>query len=165
MTNVITNVISEGKYNDNYLYCKIKINILMNEKEKIKQYLESKGISKNSFYQRTGFSVGFLDSGKSLGADKIKIIIDNYPDLSLAWLVLDQGDMTSNNSITNGSGVVLNGTNSNNSIDNRQYYSDSPDVLKAQIDLLDERIKEKDAQIKEKDAQIRKLLEIMEKVK
>ena len=40
-------------------------------------------------------------------------------------------------------------------IDNRQYYSDSPDVLRAQIELLDERIKEKDAQIKEKDAQIK----------
>ena len=45
--------------------------------------------------------------------------------------------------------------NSNNNIDNRQYYSDSPDVLRKEIDLLDERIKEKDAQIKEKDAQIK----------
>ena len=43
----------------------------------------------------------------------------------------------------------------NSPIDNRHYYSDSPDVLKAQIELLDERIKEKDAQIKEKDAQIK----------
>ena len=32
---------------------------------------------------------------------------------------------------------------------NRHYYSDSPDVLKAQIDILEERIKEKDSQIKE----------------
>ena len=128
----------------------------MNEKEKIKQYLNSKGISKNSFYQRTGFATGFLDSGKSLGADKLQTIIDNYPDLSLEWLVLGKGDMTKNVNITNGSGVVLAGDNySNNNIDNRQYYSDSPDVLKAQIELLDERIKEKDAQIKEKDAQIK----------
>ena len=128
----------------------------MNEKEKIKQYLNSKGISKNSFYQKTGFATGFLDSGKSLGADKLQTIIDNYPDLSLEWLVLGKGDMTKNVNITNGSGVVLAGDNySNNNIDNRQYYSDSPDVLKAQIELLDERIKEKDAQIKEKDAQIK----------
>lgn len=134
----------------------------MNEKEKIKQYLNSKGISKNSFYQRTGFATGFLDSGKSLGADKLQTIIDNYPDLSLEWLVLGKGDMTKNVNITNGSGVVLAGDNySNNNIDNRQYYSDSPDVLKAQIELLDERIKEKDAQIKEKDAQINKLLSIL----
>ena len=61
--------------------------------------------------------------------------------------------------------------------DNRSYYSDSPDVLRAEIDKLDriisekeERIKEKDAQIKEKDAQIKEkdaqiktLLEILKK--
>ena len=39
--------------------------------------------------------------------------------------------------------------NSTGNIDNRQYYSDSPDVLRAQIEVLDERIKEKDAQIKD----------------
>ena len=128
----------------------------MDEKEKIKQYLNSKGVSKNSFYQKTGFAVGFLDSGKSLGADKLETIIDNYPDLSLEWLVLGKGDMIKPATITNGSGVVLAGdNNTNNNIDNRQYYSDSPDVLKAQIEILDERIKEKDAQIKEKDAQIK----------
>ena len=128
----------------------------MDEKEKIKQYLNSKGVSKNSFYQKTGFAVGFLDSGKSLGADKLETIIDNYPDLSLEWLVLGKGDMIKPTTITNGSGVVLAGdNNTNNNIDNRQYYYDSPDVLKAQIEILDERIKEKDAQIKEKDAQIK----------
>ena len=126
----------------------------MDEKEKIKQYLNSKGVSKNSFYQKTGFAVGFLDSGKSLGADKLETIIDNYPDLSLEWLVLGKGDMIKPTTITNGSGVVFD-NNTNNNIDNRQYYSDSPDVLKAQIEILDERIKEKDAQIKEKDAQIK----------
>ena len=128
----------------------------MDEKEKIRQYLNSKGISKNSFYQKTGFAIGFLNSGKSLGADKLETIIDNYPDLSLEWLVLGKGDMIKPSTITNGSGVVISGdNNTNNNVDNRQYYSDSPDVLKAQIELLDERIKEKDAQIKEKDAQIK----------
>ena len=63
-------------------------------------------------------------------------------------------------SIINGSNVQ---TGANSSIDARQYYSDSPDVLRAQIDALDTRIKEKDAQIKEKDAQINKLLNIMSK--
>lgn len=62
-------------------------------------------------------------------------------------------------SVSGNSNVVGN-TNSN--IDNRQYFSDSPDVLRAHIKLLDERIKEKDAQIKEKDAQISRLLNIVE---
>ena len=68
-----------------------------------------------------------------------------------------------NFSLFNENGVQVVGENSGN-IDNRQYYSDSPDVLRAQIDLLDERIKEKDAQIKEKDAQISRLLGVIEKM-
>lgn len=65
----------------------------------------------------------------------------------------------------NGNGNIANHGDINNSgtIDLRSYNSDSPDVLRAQIDLLEERIKEKDAQIKEKDAQINKLLEILSK--
>ena len=71
-------------------------------------------------------------------------------------------------------GVIVNGDNVNSPVhqDNRQYFSDSPDVLRATIDLLEERIKEKDAQIKEKDAQIKekdaqinRLLNILESSK
>lgn len=74
----------------------------MSEKEKIREYLNYKGITKNRFYTETGLSIGFLDSGKSLGADKVKIIINKYPDLSLDWLILDKGTMLiseSNNKI------------------------------------------------------------------
>ena len=61
----------------------------------------------------------------------------------------NSGNFSQNN------GNVVVGNDNNGNIDNRQYYSDSPDVLRAQIDVLDERIREKDAQIREKDAQIR----------
>ena len=68
-----------------------------------------------------------------------------------------------NNSISNKNGIVVNGNGNTTHAtqDFRQYYSDSPDVLRAQIDILDERLKEKDAQIKEKDAQINRLLNII----
>ena len=65
---------------------------------------------------------------------------------------------------SNSGSVILSGNNSTGNIDNRQYYSDSPDVLRSQIELLDERIKEKDAQIKEKDAQISRLMGIIERM-
>lgn len=65
----------------------------MTEKEKLKAYLQYKGISKNRFYTEPGFSVGFLDSGRSLGADKVRIIINKFPDLSLEWLIMDEGEM------------------------------------------------------------------------
>ncbi|WP_304721736.1 S24 family peptidase [uncultured Alistipes sp.] len=65
----------------------------MSDKERIKQYLEYKGISKNKFYSQTGLSIGFLDSGSSLGVDKARIIINKFPDISLNWLIMGIGDM------------------------------------------------------------------------
>lgn len=65
----------------------------MTDKEKLIKYLEYKGISKNQFYTKTGFSVGFLDKGSSLGVDKLKIVIDNYHDLNLDWFFYDDSEM------------------------------------------------------------------------
>ena len=77
-----------------------------------------------------------------------KLLINNR-----GW---ETGSLTDKEQKTSNNGSVIVGRDVNHStIDNRQYYSDSPDVLRAQIDMLDERIKEKDAQIKEKDAQIK----------
>ena len=86
---------------------------------------------------------------------------DEYAQImkKISQSVVQQGDNSINNSVIK-----------NSTFDNRQYYSDSPDVLRAEIDKLDRiieekeaRIKEKDAQIKEKDAQIKTLLEILKK--
>ena len=65
----------------------------MTTKEKIMQYLDTKRISKRDFYRQTGFSNGFLDSGKHIGSDNLKIIVDNYSDLNLQWLVTGEGEM------------------------------------------------------------------------
>lgn len=65
----------------------------MSDKDRIKKFLEYKHISKNKFYSQTGLSIGFLDSGSSLGVDKARIIINAYPDINLNWLILGEGDM------------------------------------------------------------------------
>lgn len=65
----------------------------MTDKEKIINFLNIKGISKNKFYKTTGFSVGFLDSGSSLGVDKLKIIIDNYHDLNIDYILGNSTDV------------------------------------------------------------------------
>lgn len=78
------------------------------------------------------------------------------------WIRNESGYMIkTSQAITNESGVLINGDNINSPINNRQHNSDSPDVLRAQIELLTERIREKDAQIAEKDAQINSLLDIL----
>ncbi len=70
---------------------------IMTTKEKIMQFLDFKQINKRDFYRQTGLSNGFLDSGKHIGSDNLKIIIDTFPEINLEWLVMDLGEMILNN--------------------------------------------------------------------
>lgn len=79
----------------------------MTDKQKILQFIDLKGISKNKFYIKTGFSVGFLDSGSSLGVDKLRIIIDKYHDFNVDWFLFDRGEPIKTKSIENT--TILNG--------------------------------------------------------
>ncbi len=134
-------------------------------------FLKDNKIQKQEIAQFLKVSRAFvtqLSQGtRKLPADKLALIKSNT-----AWdsSALEKGG---------NSGILINAKNITGNVnqDNRQYYSDSPDVLRAEIDKLDliiaekeERIKEKDAQIKEKDAQIKEkdaqikaLLEILRK--
>ncbi len=127
-------------------------------KERLIEFIASQKMSINKFEKECGLSTGYIKNmRKSVSPDKLQSIVQKFPELNPGWLMAGEGNMLKSNVNVSGdnSGVVVNGNNSNSPIDNRHYYSDSPDVLKAQIELLDERIKEKDAQIKEKDAQIK----------
>lgn len=79
----------------------------LSDKEKIKQFLEYKGISKNKFYVQTGLSVGFLDSGNSLGVDRLRTIVNIYPDLNIEWVVTGEGSMTKTKQSTANSSALL----------------------------------------------------------
>ncbi len=153
----------------------------MGIKERILLFIEAEGITKAEFERRSQLSNGYINNIKgSVGTEKIENILKAFPDLNREWLMSGTGQMKKSiqNIIQQGDNNINNsGIIKNSTIDNRSYYSDSPDVLRAEIDKLDriisekeERIKEKDAQIKEKDAQIKEkdaqiktLLEILKK--
>ena len=127
-------------------------------------FIKTNNLLKKEIANYIGVSNAFITqlcSGrKRVPASKMALIKAN----PYGWdLTMFESSNRSNAVGDNNSGVVVNGDNNNSPIDNRHYYSDSPDVLKAQIELLDERLKEKDAQIKEKDAQIKQLLDILAK--
>ena len=71
----------------------------MTDKEKILLYLDYKGINKNRFSLKTGLSTRFLDSGNSLGVDKLRIIAHNYTDLNIDWVVTGRGEMIKSNTL------------------------------------------------------------------
>ena len=91
--------------------------------------------------------IAMVETGKTkMPSEKVSKILNN----PYGWDTSEFTETSISNSVVIGGDV-----SGNNQIDNRHYYSDSPDVLRAQIEVLDARIKEKDAQIKEKDAQIK----------
>lgn len=130
--------------------------------ETLKKFRKANSITQSELGDYLGIKKSFISSIENrrakLPEDKFTKLLNN----DRGW---DISMLSQESSPTSNSCVYINGNNriNHSQIDNRQYYSDSPDVLRAQIEILDERIKEKDAQIKEKDAQIKQLLEILAK--
>ena len=116
-----------------------------NQIEKIVKILVESNLSAYEIAQKTHITqatIGNYRKGKTKPTQANALILKQFFDV-------DFDEMNANFS-NNSNSVVIGNNNSGNN-----YYSDSPDVLRAQIEVLDERIREKDAQIKEKDAQIK----------
>ena len=143
--------------------------------DRLSYLINNKSITPYTIWKETGISQATLSNilnGKTKSISRKNLeILSKYFKIEKEWL------RSGNGSIYNGGNANEINGNITQTLDNRQYYSDSPDVLRAEIDKLDriiaekeERIKEKDAQIKEKDAQIKEkdaqikaLLEILRK--
>ena len=67
--------------------------------QRIRQYIENKGISKYRFYQQSGLSNGALDKGENIGSDKCEKILYAFPDLNSDWLLTGRGSMLKNNGL------------------------------------------------------------------
>lgn len=69
-------------------------------KERIKLFLKHLGVGQNTFESKVGWSNGYINNTKSISADKLLPVINEYPQLNLAWLIAGKGDMIkSENSI------------------------------------------------------------------
>lgn len=91
--------------------------ILANTKYRILHYIESKGISKPSFYKDTGLKRGLLDKDKmdSTVTDIfLAKILAVYTDLSADWLLTGRGDMLKSSTATTNNQTIKG--NSNNMI-------------------------------------------------
>lgn len=129
-------------------------------KQRLLYFIEIQSITKVDFCEKTGISYSNI-KGKAqqseLGGEQIAKILEVFSELSPDWLLLGRGEILRNPSSVNagnGQQVIADHNSGTINADNRQYYSDSPDVLRREIEILNEWIKEKDGQIKEKDGQI-----------
>jgi transcriptional regulator with XRE-family HTH domain len=126
------------------------------------------GISASKFSE-------ILNERMLAGVDLLAKISEIY-NISPDWLLSGKGEMlkkqgnnAQNQSIIGDNNVQA---GNNSKVDARHYYSDSPDVLRAQIEekdrLLnekDERLREKDERLREKDEYISELRETIRELK
>lgn len=62
-------------------------------KERIKEFLEYLNIGQNAFEAKVGWSNGYINNTKNISADKLKSVANEYPQLSLEWLITGNGEM------------------------------------------------------------------------
>lgn len=80
--------------------------------DRLKQYIESKGLTIAAVERKLGMSNGALakpiKNGTSIGSDKLENILTICPDMSLTWLFTGRGDMlnTDNNIPVNDSNTA-----------------------------------------------------------
>lgn len=68
-------------------------------KERLIQYINYKGLSKNKFETICGFGSRYVSNiSVSIPPDKVKIISLKFPDLNTGWLLTGEGEMLRKNS-------------------------------------------------------------------
>ena len=138
----------------------------MQGKDIIELILNDLGIKAPTFANSIGLKyqrILDIQSGKTkkISSTVADAIIEKYPQYSKVWLLTGEGSRThedkSANILGNNSGINNSGTinMSHSTIDNRSYYSDSPDVLRAEIDRLDQIIETKEGIIKSQEERIK----------
>ena len=63
------------------------------QKERILQFIDYKGISKNKFYIESGISNGVLDKKSGLSMETVEKFYSTFPEINPEWLLTGNGSM------------------------------------------------------------------------
>lgn len=79
----------------------------MTVKERLVQYIKSKGLSNSEFCRRIGVSNAFISSmRRSMQPDKTESIALNFPDLNISWLLTGKGEMLKDSGIPIATNII-----------------------------------------------------------
>lgn len=78
--------------------------------QRIKEYIDFKGITNKSFEQSIGFSNGAfaaqLKNNRTIGVDKLEKILTVYNELSPSWILKGEGEMLISENINSSSNLI-----------------------------------------------------------
>lgn len=118
----------------------------MGIRERLRKFIDYKGISRYKFYKDLGLSNGFLDKEGNIGSDKCEKIIYQYPDLNIIWLITGEGDMLYNSTKNHNVNQSISG--SNNISTGYGSIEVSGEKLEEKL-ILSQQLEEKNNQIKD----------------
>ena len=120
----------------------------MTIQERIKQFIDYKGITPYKFCKDLEFSMGSLNKKGTIGTDKYLKIIKYYTDLNPEWLLTGEGNMFKEETVQEEVSA-----NENELITLlREKVKDKEMIIKEKtknIELLEERLKELQEQVKQ----------------
>ena len=77
--------------------------LTMSVKHRLKIFINNEKLTVSNFEKLINVANGYVNSiSKSIGIDKIEIILENFPKLNVEWLLVGKGKMLKENDENNG---------------------------------------------------------------
>jgi len=131
--------------------------------QRLKEFIDYKKMSISAFEKSVGMSNASLakplNSGGSIGVDKLENILKVYPELNSAWLLTGAGEMLNK---PKGKKIYPEAGITSILEEPTVEYKSKVTILEKKIDELKRTLQEKDERLREKDTQISKLILLLE---
>ncbi|OWP85669.1 MULTISPECIES: hypothetical protein [Flavobacterium] len=102
----------------------------MSVKERLKIYLKSINSSVKAFESSLNVANGYVNSiSKSIGIDKIELIIEKYPNLDIEWLLIGKGEMLKTN-------ITTEAVQENSGIDYKELAEARKETIESQKETI-----------------------------
>jgi len=86
----------------------------MSVKERLKTFIKYHGLTVKAFEKSIPLSNGYVNNMfKSIGLEKIELIVEKYSNINLDWLIIGRGEMLKEGNSANVVNGGINGDNGN----------------------------------------------------
>ncbi|MET3018560.1 hypothetical protein [Flavobacterium hydatis] len=104
----------------------------MSVKDRLKTYIKHCGLGVSNFEKSINVSNGYVNNmSKSIGIDKLELILEKYSNLSLEWLITGKGEMLKE--------IPIQNENSSDLLEKIKTLEEQNDLLRENLALYKDR--------------------------